>query len=415
MDLFKMKKDYAEKLERFNSIKLDTNTPMEEVRELGNTLKELKERIALAEDERAFQLENIEVEERKIEKAQVEVRDLSLEELNEEYEGTFLRALRQPLGVKLTQRDLEVYDRVVEMRDAPTATPYFQSAVGENGGYIIPHSVSTQIQEYKRGLQYDLTNLVTVFRTSVPTGEFTYEKLEDITPFPNVSEWETIKEIPVPQFERKEYKIQDYAGILPIPRQLLQDTDQNLLAYVARYIAKKTLITRNTAILAKIDEVFSTKTAIADVDDIKDILDLKLDIAFRQGASFITNQSGYNYLRKMKDSDGKYLLQPDVTQPDKYTIDGHQIIVLPDITLKGAKGKAPLYVGDFKEAITFVDRGVYEVTPTMIGGDAFKRNSYDIRIIDRFGVVSFDDASVVAGELNLETKKPSTTKPSATE
>lgn len=396
--LLQMRKDYAEKLERFNEVKLNEEVSMEEVRSLADDLKELKERITLAEDERSFELENIQ-EVRKVGTNEiVEIRDMSIEQLDEEYEKTFVRAIR---GKKLTQRDHDIYDRVLEFRDAPTVTPHFQSAVGEDGGYIIPQSVSTMINEYKRGMQFDLTTIVNVFRTTVPSGAFTYEKLSDITPFPNVTEWETIDEIPTPQFERKTYEISDYAGILPIPRQLLQDTDQNLLAYVARYIAKKTLITRNTAILAEMDKTFTDKVPVADVDDIKDILDLKLDIAFRETAVFITNQTGYNYLRKMKDSDGKYLLQPDVTQKDKYTIDGHSIHVLPNITLKGTETSAPLFVGDMKEAITFIDRGVYEITPTMIGGDAFKRNSYDIRIIDRFGVMSVDPASVVAGEITV--------------
>lgn len=394
--LTELRREYGKKLERFNEIKLDKEVTIEEVRTLGAELKEMNERIRLAEQD--LELAEVEVvDERKAVVTATEVRDLSVEDLDAEYEKTFLRAIR---GKDLTKRDHEVYNRVLEVRDAPTVTPHFQSAVGEDGGFIIPHSVSTMIQEYKRGMQFDLTQIVSVFRTSVPSGDFTYEKLSDITPFPNISEWENIEEVPTPQFERKGYKIEDYAGILPIPRQLLQDTDQNLLAYVARYIAKKTLVTRNTAILDKMEEVFTDAIPVEDVDDIKDVLDLELDIAFRETAVFITNQTGYNYLRKMKDADGNYLLQPDVTQPDKYTIDGHQIVVLPNITLAGGTDTAPLYVGDMKEAITFVDRGVYEITPTTIGGHAFVRNSLDIRIIDRFDVVSLDDASVVACEIS---------------
>ncbi|WP_273478274.1 phage major capsid protein [Ignavigranum ruoffiae] len=398
--LVQLQKEYREKLDRFNEIKVDQEVEMEEVRALASELKELKERIALVEDSRSFELETITPEERTVKPEQVEVRDLTIDELDKEYEQTFLRALRKPLGVKLTQRDFEVYDRVLEMRDAPTVEPHFQSAVGEDGGYIIPKSVSTMIQTYKRGLEYDLTNLVAVFRTSVPSGEFTYEKLGEIKPFVNVSEWENIPEVETPQFERKKYDIQDYAGILPIPRQLLQDTDQNLLAYVAQYIAKKTVVTRNSAILAEIAKTYSSKKALANTDDVKDILDLELDIVFRDSAQILTNQTGYNFLRKMKDKDGKYLLQPDVTQADKYTLDGHSIVVLPNRTLKDNGEKAPVFIGNFSEAITFIDRGVYEITPTTIGGDAFKRNSYDIRIIDRFGVMTTDSEAVVACEVD---------------
>ncbi|WP_034907330.1 phage major capsid protein [Eremococcus coleocola] len=398
-ELRKLLKQYEEKRSEFEDVK--ETAELDELRDLSSTLKEMKERITILSEDREIVLDNVEERNVEIKANNVpEVRELTIEELEVEYEKTFVRALRKPIGVKLTRRDFEVYDRVLEVRDAPTVNPHFQSAVGEDGGFIIPKSVSTMIHEYKRGLEADLTKLVSVFKTNIPSGEFTYEKLSTITPFVNVSEWQNIPEIETPQFERKEYKISDYAGILPIPRQLLQDTDQNLLAYVAKYISKKTIVTRNKAVLDKLKEAVTNKVAVSTVDDVKDILDLKLDIAFRENAQLVTNQTGYNYLRKMKDKNGNYLLQPDVTQSDKYTLDGHTITVLPDRTLANTGKKAPFYVGDFEEAITFVDRGVYEITPTTIGGDSFKRNSYDIRIIDRFGVVSLDPEALVMGQID---------------
>ena len=396
--LKELRRKYADKLERYNEIK--ETGEMEEVRALHAELLNDKERIVLLEEERALELETFEVktDTRATDKTK-EVRDMTVEEVDKEYEETFLRAFR---GQRLSQRDQDIYKRMVELRDVPNATPYMQTESDEDGGFIVPHSVSTMINEYKRQGIFDLTTLVDVQTTAVLSGEFTYEKLGTITPWENISQWDNINEVETPQFERKEYKIEDYAGILPLPRTLLQDTDQNLLSHIAKYIARKTLVTRNAKVLDVINTTYATKQELATTDDFKDVLDLELDPAFLPQAVIVTNQHGYNFLRKMKGEDGKYLLQPDVTQPDKKQIDGKRVEVIPTSQLPNLTDTtAPIYIGDFKEAIRFYDRGVYEITPTTIGGKAFIRNSYDIRVIDRFTAIALDPEAVVAGEVDF--------------
>ena len=396
--LKELRRKYADKLERYNDIK--ETGDMEEVRSLHAELLSDKERIVLLEEERALELETFEVETNtRATDNTVEVRDMTVEQVDKEYEKTFLRAFR---GQRLSQRDQDIYQRMVELRDVPDATPYMQTDSDEDGGFIVPHSVSTMINEYKRQAAFDLTTLVDVQTTAVLSGEFTYEKLGTITPWENISQWDNINEVETPQFERKEYKIEDYAGILPLPRTLLQDTDQNLLSHIAKYIARKTLITRNAKVLKVIDDTYKTKKLMKTTDDFKDTLDLELDPAFLPQAVIVTNQHGYNFLRKMKGKDGKYLLQPDPVQPDKKQIDGKQVVVIPTRELPNVTAKkAPIYIGDFKEAVRFYDRGVYEITPTTIGGKAFIRNSYDIRVIDRFTAIALDSEAVVAAEVDF--------------
>lgn len=397
MTIKELRELFSQKTKEFDAIKTDGD--IEEVRAKFDELKELKDRIAILDEERNMKLPTFtdEPEVRKVEKT-IEVRDLTEDELDKEYEGVFLRAFR---GRKLSERDMNVYDRVVELRDAPNATPYMKTATDEDGGFIVPKSVSTLIQTYKRELEFDLTQIVDVQRTAVISGEFTFEKLAAITPFAKLSQWDNIEEVGTPQFERKKFTIEDYAGILPLPRTLLQDTDQNLLAYIAKFIARKTVITRNAEILKVLKETYTQKTPVATVDDVKDILNVTLDRAFLPSTVITTNQDGFNVLDKLKDGDDNYLLQPDVKDPTQKRLLGYLVRVLPNATLKSEESKAPFIVGDLKEAIRFYDRGVYEVTPTTIGGKAFERNSLDIRVIDRFGVVAMDKDAIVYGELTV--------------
>lgn len=400
--LIELRKQYKEKKETYDNMK--ESADMTEVRAKFDELKDLKARIELLQQERDLELEelpNLNKEERTLApEGENEVRSLTTDQLNEEYEDTFLRAFRNPKN--LTQRDHEIYDRVAEMRAAPNATPFMQSNVDEDGGFIVPHSVSTKINEYKRQGQFNLESLIDVEFTSVLSGEFTYQTLSDAQPMRKLAQWDTISEGETPQFERKSYKIEDYAEIIPLPRTLLQDTDQNLLNVIAKWIAVKTLVTRNAEILAVIDATYADKKAIVDVDDFKDVLNVELDPAFYPSAKIVTNEHGFNFLSKLKDEKGVYILQPDPTVADRFNILGKEVVRVTSKTLANdAEGNAPIYVGDFKEAVRLYDRGVYEVTPTMVGGDSFKRNSLDTRIIDRFDVIALDAEAVVAGQIEL--------------
>lgn len=377
----------------------DSNADLEQLKSKAEEIREAREKLDLEIEMRAKTFPPVDEPEERKTNEPVEVRGLSEDELDKEYEGVFLRAFR---GVKLSQRDHDVFNRMKELRDAPSATPYFQSEVAANGGLIVPKAVSTLINTYKRELEFDLTTLVDVQVTNVLSGSFVYEKLSAMTPFAKVNQWGTISEVTAPQFEGKEWKIEKYAGILPIPNELLQDSDQNLMAFIAKWIARKTVVTRNFKIMGVITSTYTTKTAVADSDAVKDILNVTLDRVFNATASIVTNQDGFNWLDKLKDAEGRYLLQTDVQDPTKRRLFGKLIHVLPNNILATATKKVPIYFGDFKEAIRFYDRGLYEITSTNIGGKSYERDSTDVRVIERFDVVLIDSAAVVAGEITLK-------------
>ena len=391
-----MKQDFAEARSAWET-KVNEKAPIEEVRSAFETMKELREQVTMQEEAETMVI----VSERKEVKAPTtEVRELDTEEVEKAYTDVFLKAVRNK---DLNKNDMNVFERMKEIREVPTATPYLSSSTDTDGGLIVPKDVQTRINEYKRQYAFELQTLVDVERVTAPTGLRVFEKLADSVAFVNIDEWETIGEVATPQFEKKEYSLAQYAGILPIPRNLLQDTDAALLDTIAKFIARKTIVTRNAQILAKIDASYAVKKAIAGVDDFKDVLNVELDAVFANNAKIITNQDGFNVLDKLKDENGNYLLQPDVKSPTGKALLGKAVVLVPNRELPSNTGKAPVYIGDMKEAIKFFDRGVYEITSTEIGGNAFTRNSMDIRVIDRFGVESWDVAAVVAGELTVPT------------
>lgn len=265
-----------------------------------------------------------------------------------------------------------------------------------NGGLTIPDDVQQQIRTLVRQ-QFSLQSIVNVESVTTTHGSRTYEKLADITPLVELDEdGKAIGDNDDPELTVVKYLIHEYAGINTATNSLLKDTVANILQWLTNWIAKKVVVTRNLKILEVMNKA-PKKPTIAKFDDVKDLENNTLDPAIESTSSFLTNQSGYNVLSKLKDADGRYLMQPDVTQPDRYLIDGKPVLRIADKWLPDVSGSHPLYFGDFKQAITLFDRENMELTTTNIGGGAFETNTTKVRVIDRFDVEMVDDGAFAVG------------------
>ena len=274
---------------------------------------------------------------------------------------------------------------------------------GEAGGFIVPTDEQTKINELKRALN-PLSALVRVENVNTMSGTRVLEKASDMTPFASVAELAAIGEIDGPKFTQVKYAIKKFAGILPISEELLADSDQNLLAYVNGWLAKKSVATENAQILAVLKTL--TKAPLTNLDGIKDILNATLDPTISLMSSVLTNQDGFNFLDKQKDTDGRYLLQPNPLDSTQKLLFGKPVTVvsnkvLPTDTSVASTKKAPVIIGSFTDAVVLFDRQATTLTGTSVGGDAWKRDSYDVKAVTRIDVQKFDDKAVVFGELTI--------------
>jgi HK97 family phage major capsid protein len=312
---------------------------------------------------------------------------------NPAYRSAFLRSLRNK---PLTPDEQRAIDEAMSETRAG-----MQGGVGEDGGLIVPDDVQTLIHTYKRQF-VSLEQYITVEPVSTRSGSRVIEKNADITGFTEITELTDLVDLDNPKFKPLTFEIKDRGGILPISNSLLQDTDQNLMQYIAKWIAKKSTVTRNALILAKLNTL--TKKAIADLDDIKTILNVDLDPSIEMNAMILTNQDGYNFLDQLKDVDGRPLLQPDPTQPSRKLIGGKPVVKVANRWLPSTgttPKKAPIYIGDLKEFLVLFDRQQYSIASTNVGGKAFGRNTTDVRAIEREDVQIFDDEAVIACEITL--------------
>ena len=189
---------------------------------------------------------------------------------------------------------------------------------GEVGiGVTIPEDIRTDIIELRRSSD-NLEQYVNVEGVVTKTGTRNIEVDAESTPFDNVDEAADFPEMDEPEFLPIEYKVKKKGGILKMTAELLEDTAANIMAYINKWIAKKTKATRNAMILKVLNEMTKGKeVTVENLDSLKDIFNEQLDPAIAESSIVITNQSGFNYLDKLKDEDGNYILQKDPTQQTK--------------------------------------------------------------------------------------------------
>lgn len=305
----------------------------------------------------------------------------------------------------LNKKELDIKDQFV--KDFKNMVTSGTTGAG-NGGLTIPDDVQYTIHELVRQFA-TLQNLVNVESVTTMTGSRTYEKLSDITPMSDLDdETAAIPDMDDPELTLIKYAIHRYAAIQTVTNSLLKDTVENILAWLSDWVAKKVTVTRNAKIIEAMGKP-AKKPSIASFDDIKDLENNTLDPALMPSASFVTNQSGYNVLSKVKDAQGRYMLQRDVTQPDVYLLDGKTITVIADKWLPDISGAHPLYYGDLKQGITLYDRENMSLLSTNVGAGAFEHDLYKVRVIDRFDVEVIDDGAWATASFKTVANQQATT------
>lgn len=305
----------------------------------------------------------------------------------------------------LNKKELDVKDQFV--KDFKNMVTSGKTGAG-NGGLTIPDDIQYAIHKLVRQFA-TLQNLVNVESVTTMTGSRTYEKLSDITPMSDLDdETAAIPDMDDPELTLIKYAIHRYAAIQTVTNSLLKDTVENILAWLSDWVAKKVTVTRNTKIIEAMGKP-AKKPSIANFDDIKDLENNTLDPALMPSASFVTNQSGYNVLSKVKDAQGRYMLQRDITQPDVYRLDGKTITVIADKWLPDISGAHPLYYGDLKQGITLYDREHMSLLSTNIGAGAFEHDLYKVRVIDRFDVEVIDDGAWATASFKTVANQQATT------
>nr|WP_270779018.1 phage major capsid protein [Enterococcus durans] len=192
-----------------------------------------------------------------------------------------------------------------------------------------------------------------VGRVPVTTGTGSYPILRaNKNKMTSVAELVKNPELAKPEFTKVNYEIDTYRGYIPVSQEALDDSDIDLGGLVAEHIQRQSLNTSNAEIAKKLQT--ATAKTVTDIDGLKDIVNVTIDPAYN--VKFIASQSFFNELDKMKDNDGRYLLQQDVTVASGYKLLGREVVVMADDVIGTKAGDKVAFVGDPSLFAKFFDR-----------------------------------------------------------
>lgn len=155
------------------------------------------------------------------------------------------------------------------------------------------------------------------------------------------------------------FKTIDLTGFLAgaltkISRSLLNSQDFDLVSFVVNDMAEKVAefieseIIKGTKVGGLSGVTNVTTAAAVDAVTADELIDLKDSIKdrFQSGCMWVMSRKTRTAIRKLKDSDGQYLLNRDITAPFGYTLLGMPIYVSDNMPEMAANAKA-IYYGDF--------------------------------------------------------------------
>ncbi|ERK34225.1 phage head protein [Enterococcus faecium CRL1879] len=155
-----------------------------------------------------------------------------------------------------------------------------------------------------------------------------------------------------PEFTKVNYEIETYRGYIPVSQESLDDSDIDLGGLVTESIQRQSLNTSNAEIAAKLQT--ATAKTVTTIDDLKDIVNVAIDPAY--AVKFIASQSFFNELDKMKDNEGRWLLQQDVTVASGHKLLGREVVIMADDVIGKKAGDKVAFVGDPSLFAKYFDR-----------------------------------------------------------
>jgi HK97 family phage major capsid protein len=279
-----------------------------------------------------------------------------------------------------------------EQRDGLTTT---------TAGAVVPKEVINDVMDLKQAT-YDLAKYVTVKQVGTPVGTYPVALVNNGT-LATKEELAEIGDVDANLFKGVDYKVATRAGKIYLSDELVEDSEVNIVAEVKAQL-KKLVTNTNNSEIAKLLLTFKKITA-ATMDDLKKVFNVELDPAL--SLSVLTNQDGFNYLDTLKDSEGRYLLQPNITAPSGKQLFGAPVIVISNkILATPTSGAFPLVVGDLAQAVFLAQKNQVETN-----WEKFDSYTQGLAVVIRSDYEVIDEDAARYVELTPKPEAAATTEP----
>lgn len=242
-----------------------------------------------------------------------------------------------------------------------------------DGGFVASPAIGERVQGALR-LSGSLRNLATVVQ--VDGGAF--ETIVETDALGSAWARETAAETDAGNVDRVVIQVHELAAMPKASQRLLDDAAFDVEGWIAERIADRfagaeaaafvngdgddkpegVLYAAEAAIDSNAhDAIGAMSTASATKIEADELIDLvyALGAGYRANASFVINSKVASMLRKMRDSDGRFLWADSISAGEPARLLGYPVLVSEDMP-EPASGKAAVLFGDFRAGYTIVER-----------------------------------------------------------
>lgn len=315
--------------------KLDRAETEEEVSTVEKSLEELQK----------------ELEEKQAEKAKLEeeIEDLQKQVDEQNRKAPTFKDVEQRGGKKLEQRDaIAKFIRTGQTRDIEGL-----KTTDSGSAALIPTEVLKP--HFLEKTRNPLLDLVQRVKVNSGSGKYPVIKKTD-SKMASAEELKANPELGKPSISEIDYSIKTYRGYIPVSQEMIDDADYDIMSIVEDEVFNQGENTELSLVATILQS--ATQADAAGFDGIKDIYNKKLKSIYK--ASIVVTQSMFAALDKVKDKNGRYMLQTDVASPTGYSFGGKTIYPVDD-TVFGSEGDMKFFIGDVSEFVKLFDRSQVSV------------------------------------------------------
>ena len=315
--------------------KLDRAETEEEVSTVEKSLEELQK----------------ELEEKQAEKAKLEeeIEDLQKQVDEQNRKAPTFKDVEQRGGKKLEQRDaIAKFIRTGQARDIEGL-----KTTDSGSAALIPTEVLKP--HFLEKTRNPLLDLVQRVKVNSGSGKYPVIKKTD-SKMASAEELKANPELGKPSISEIDYSIKTYRGYIPVSQEMIDDADYDIMSIVEDEVFNQGENTELSLVATILKS--ATQADAAGFDGIKDIYNKKLKSIYK--ASIVVTQSMFAALDKVKDKNGRYMLQTDVASPTGYSFGGKTIYPVDD-TVFGSEGDMKFFIGDVSEFVKLFDRSQVSV------------------------------------------------------
>lgn len=315
--------------------KLDRAETEEEVSTVEKSLEELQK----------------ELEEKQAEKAKLEeeIEELQKQVDEQNRKAPTFKDVEQRGGKKLEQRDaIAKFIRTGQTRDIEGL-----KTTDSGSAALIPTEVLKP--HFLEKTRNPLLDLVQRVKVNSGSGKYPVIKKTD-SKMASTEELKANPELGKPSISEIDYSIKTYRGYIPVSQEMIDDADYDIMSIVENEVFNQGENTELSLVATILKS--ATQADAAGFDGIKDIYNKKLKSIYK--ASIVVTQSMFAALDKVKDKNGRYMLQTDVASPTGYSFGGKTIYPVDD-TVFGSEGDMKFFIGDVSEFVKLFDRSQVSV------------------------------------------------------